>query len=61
MSSTPWMEVGCIGLMLVAFWGEIQCSCGGTGLHRQTHLILCSVLEGKYKLMFQIYVQTTAK
>lgn len=26
MSSTPWMEVGCIGLMLVAFWGEIQCS-----------------------------------
>lgn len=26
MSSTPWMEVGCIGLMLMAFWKEIQCS-----------------------------------
>lgn len=29
ISSTPCMEVGCMGLMLVAFWGEIQCSCIG--------------------------------
>lgn len=28
MSSTPWTEVGCMGLMCVAFCGEIQCSCG---------------------------------
>lgn len=27
MSSTPWIEVGCIGLMFVAFWREILCSC----------------------------------
>lgn len=27
MSSTPWIEVGCIGLIVVAFWGHIQCSC----------------------------------
>lgn len=28
ISSTPWTDVGCIGLMCVAFCGEIQCSCG---------------------------------
>lgn len=51
MSSTPWMEVGCIGLMLVAFWGEIQCSWRRRDIKGQNQTPLTGVL-GQTKQQF---------
>lgn len=47
MSSTPWMEVGCIGLMFVAFWGEIQCSWRERGSEAHEQLLKHQDTNGK--------------